>query len=37
MAALTEKKIDALKYEGKPVYVKDGMVPGLAVRVSERF
>lgn len=31
MAALTEKKIDALKYEGKPVYVKD------AVRVSERF
>ena len=33
MAALTEKKIEALKWTGKHRHVRDGMVPGLFVQV----
>jgi len=33
MAALTEKKIAALKYKGKFYDVRDGIVPGMIVRV----
>ena len=33
MAALTEKKIEALKWTGKHKHVRDGMVPGLFVQV----